>query len=285
MATLGCPRVSRGSSTWTFCVTRNRMKHLQRVSVLLFLFVAAPSLVSAKAWRGVVPLHSTRADVARLFNECSDARRGCSFTRGNEQVLLIFSGESGFKGCPEKLPPETVLLVEVKLIKPISSSNLGFDTKAFKRFDPSYPKNIGYTGYIDEGQGLIIQTYKGNVLQFDYIAAKRDLKLCPGYYQSPHSFVQILIEGCCPSLALDCPQTKPLAGERIKISARDIEGDAELKWEVTAGQIVSGQGTREITVDTSGVAGRVITATVEMQMKGKPHTYSYSCSVEVLPKP
>src|SRR5215203_184143 len=111
------------------------MKPLQRVSVLLFLFVAAPSLVSARAWRGVVPLHSTRADVVRLFNECSDARRGCSFTRGNEQVLLV----------------------EVKLIKPISSSNLGFDTKVFKRFDPSYPKNIGYIGYIDEDQGLIVQ--------------------------------------------------------------------------------------------------------------------------------
>jgi hypothetical protein len=200
-------------------------------------------------------------------------------------VLLVFSGESGFKECPEKVPLETVLLVEVKLIKPIYFANLGFDKKAFKRFDPSYPKRIGYLGYIDEDQGLVVQTYHGNVLQFDYIAAKRDVKLCPSYYESPRSFIQILIEGCCPSLALVCPQTKPLAGERIRISARDVEDNAELKWEVTAGQILSGQGTREIIVDTTGLGGRVITATVEMQLKGKPHTYNYSCSVEVLPKP
>src|SRR6476620_4378679 len=85
--------------------TRNRMKQLQRVSLLLLLFAAKPSLLSAKEWRGVVPLHSTRADVARLFSECVDTKGGCSFTRGNEQVLMIFSGESGFKECPEKLPP------------------------------------------------------------------------------------------------------------------------------------------------------------------------------------
>jgi hypothetical protein len=223
-----------------FCASRNEMKQVRNVSLLLSLFVAAPSFVSAKAWRGLVPLHSTRADVVRLFNECSDARGGCSFIRGNEQVLLVFSGESGFKECPEKVPLETVLLVEVKLIKPIYFANLGFDKKAFKRFDPSYPKRIGYLGYIDEDQGLVVQTYHGNVLQFDYIAAKRDVKLCPSYYESPRSFIQILIEGCCPSLALVCPQTKPLAGERIRISARDVEDNAELKWEVTAGQILSG---------------------------------------------
>jgi hypothetical protein len=257
----------------------------QRVLLLLLIFAAAPTILNAKEWRGIVPLHSTRADVARLFNECLDARGGCSFTRGNEEVSIVLSGESGFTECPEKLPSETVLLVEVKLIKPIKFSNLRIDKKALKRFDPAYPKNIGYLGYLDEIGGLVIQTYKGDVLQFDYIAAKRDVKLCPGYYDSPQSFVQILIEGCCPSLTLTCPQSKPTAGEQIKFSASEVDDNVELGWSVTKGKIISGQGTREITVDTSGLDGQVITATVDMYLKGKQHSYSFSCSVEVLPKP
>lgn len=260
------------------------MKQLLRVSLLLLAFAAGPTTLSAKPWRDIVPLHSTRADVARLFNECLDPNGGCSFTRGNEQVLMIFSGGSGFKECPEKLRSDTVLLIEVKLIKPIKFSNLRIDKQALKRFDPAYPKNIGYLGYIDEIRGLVIQTYKGDVLQFDYIAAKRDVKLCPSYYESPHSFVQVLIEGCCPFLVLKCPP-KPQAGETIKVSASYDDDEAELEWAVTGGKIVSGQGTREITVDTSGLGGRVITATVEMRFKGKPHTTNYSCSVEVLSKP
>jgi hypothetical protein len=261
------------------------MNRLQIVLLLLVLMFATPVILSAKEWRGIVPLHSTRADVARLFNECVDVQGGCSFTRGNEQVLLVFSGDSGFKECPEKLPSETVLLVEVKLIRPIKFRNLRIDKKVLKRFDPAHPKNIGYLGYLDEVGGLVIQTYKGDVLQFDYIAAKRDVKSCPSYYESPQSFVQILIEGCCPSLTLTCPQTRPTAGEQIKFLASAVDGDVELAWSVTSGKIISGQGTREITVDTSGLDGKVITATVEMSLKGKPHTYGFSCSVEVLPKP
>jgi hypothetical protein len=196
------------------------MKLPQRVMSLLIMFAAAATVLSAKEWRGIVPLHSTRADVARLFNECVDDGGGCSFARGNEQVLLVFSGESGFKECPEKLPSETVLLIEVKLIRPIKFSDLRIDKKSLKRFDPATPKNIGYLGYLDEIAGLVIQTYKGDVLQFDYIAAKRDVKSCPSYYESPQSFVQIFIEGCCPSLVLTCPQAKPRAGEKIKFAAK-----------------------------------------------------------------
>jgi len=69
-------------------------------------------------------------------------------------------------------------------------------------------------------------------------------------------------------------------------------------WTISEGTILSGQGTREITVDTSGLGGRKITATVEalvseyeesedkwlveLTMEDDPRPYSSSCTVQIL---
>ena len=249
-------------------------------------FVGCASAVQAKEWRGIIPARSTRADVIRLFGTCSDARAGCTFQVQNEEVFIVFSElRSQYHPCEQKLPPDTVLLVQVKLITPVKLEQLPMNTKSFRTFDPSYPRNIGYKGYINESEGVVIQTYKGEVLQLDYIAARKDVRLCPSYYDRPKSFIQVFIEMCCPRLDIDCPSNPVIDGERIIFSAYTDELESvTLKWEVTAGRIVGGQNTPRITVDTTGVGGRVITATVERN-DGNLHTQTTSCTTRVLARP
>ena len=123
---------------------------MKRFSLLPFyLFIAgvfAPDAL-AKEWRGIVPLHSTKADVARLFGGC-DRNSGCRVRVGNEEAYFVFSnGTMGDIKCAKDLPADTVLLIEVTLIDPPKLSALRINKNQFRTFDPSTPPNIGYKGY------------------------------------------------------------------------------------------------------------------------------------------
>jgi len=260
-----------------------KMERHPLILLSFFMCVLFAREVVGREWRGIVPLQSTRTDVVRLFGNCSDHDGGCKFRVGNEEASIVFSSE--FDECTNKLPQETVLLIEVQLKPPVNLGSLRIDKKKFRTFDPSSPPNLGYKGYINEKEGLVIKTHKGKVLQLDYIAAEKDVPLCPGYYDHPNSFIQLLIEGCCAPLSVNCPTKAPLDGERVTFSADTVgPARARYKWKVSAGKIVSGQGTLRITVDTTGVGGRTITATIEMNGGNNDVTTS-SCAVPVSAHP
>src|SRR4030095_298359 len=185
------------------------------------------------------------------FGVCDDVNAACKVRAGNEDAYIVFSDGSVVRElneCVKNLPLDTVLLVEVELINPPKLSALRINKGQFRTFDPSMPPNIGYKGYIDEKEGLIIKTYKGKVLQLDYIAAGKDVALCPDYYESPESFIQVMIHNCCAFVSLSCPSQAIVEGERVTLSAttEDIKG-AKYEWQLTAGKIVAGQGTLRIT--------------------------------------
>lgn len=98
------------------------MKVLSIIFVCLLYSSLSAHDVSAKQWRGVVPLQSTRADIVRLFKTCEKGGEGCSLQVGNERVSIVFSGEaiSRIHDCAKTLPSETVLLIEVELVTPVS---------------------------------------------------------------------------------------------------------------------------------------------------------------------
>jgi hypothetical protein len=72
----------------------------------------------------------------------------------------------------------------------------------------------------------------------------------------------------CPNVSIYCPDVQQ-AGTPITFTASASGGTPGITpvytWKVSAGQIVSGQGTPTITVDTAGLAGQPITATVEVE--------------------
>ena len=119
---------------------------------------------SAKEWRGIVPIRSDREDVVRLLNQCRDTTEDCEFELANEQVRIVFSGSHNNIPCAKELPAGKVLLIEVKLKRPSTLAQSASFLKNFRAFDPSTPPGQGYKAYIDENDGLILNTYQGKII-------------------------------------------------------------------------------------------------------------------------
>lgn len=138
---------------------------------------------------------------------------------------------------------------------------------------------MGYKGYVNSKEGLLLSTYKGKVVQLYYLASAADTHLCPSYYDNPEALIQVgLSDGSLP-IAIICPQKSPAAGERIEISAETmVEPKAGFTWKVSAGKIMTGQGTSVILVDTTGLAGQTIVATASFRGAVA------ACEVKISPK-
>lgn len=96
---------------------------------------------------------------------------------------------------------------------------------------------------------------EGNPLCTAFTSTKVYVRRCPE--QKP----------LCPNVSIYCPDVQQ-AGTPITFTASVSGGTPGVtpvyNWVVSAGSIISGQGTPTITVDTAGLAGQPITATVEV---------------------
>ena len=72
----------------------------------------------------------------------------------------------------------------------------------------------------------------------------------------------------CPTLKMTGPSDDVTAGQSMYFTANVSGGDAKAyptySWSVSAGMISSGQGTPAITVDSTGIEGQSVTATVDV---------------------
>ena len=91
----------------------------------------------------------------------------------------------------------------------------------------------------------------------------------------------------CPTVTVTCPDTAE-DGTPATYTANVSGGDANVtptfNWTVSAGTISSGQGTSSITVDTTGVGGQTITATVDVGGYARECATSNSCTISVAMK-
>ena len=92
----------------------------------------------------------------------------------------------------------------------------------------------------------------------------------------------------CPTLSISCPTDQVLAGTpatvSVTLSGGDPNANPTYNWTVSAGTISSGQGTPTITIDTTGLEGQNVTATVEIGGLPPECDRSRSCSFSVKPK-
>jgi hypothetical protein len=88
----------------------------------------------------------------------------------------------------------------------------------------------------------------------------------------------------CPTVSVTCPDS---ASENapVTFSANVSGGSTNVtptyNWTITAGRITSGQGTTSITVDTTGLAGQTIRATLDVEGYGMPCPASCSVSLPI----
>jgi hypothetical protein len=253
-----------------------------RLILVFFAFVLAAQEVAAEEWRGLKPLSSTKADVVRLFGECAHEERWCEFTLDNEDVFIEFSTPQTCAG----ISPGTVLLIQRELQKATTIERLQIDKRRFKSFDPSLPRNQGYRGFINEASGLLFKTFSGEVFEINYIAAKNDWKVCPGYFRRPRELLRVIFPHVPVVTSVGCPETSPITGQKIVIRANYPRTGQRflLTWEVKDGRILERQGVRRILIDTTGQAGKTIKVTVEIN-DDSGHTAIGSCTFKVSPKP
>ena len=248
-----------------------------RSLLLAFAVVIAVQRAVAEEWRGIKPLQSTRADVVRVLGECSDKQKPCEFVFENEDITIDLGNAQTCHG----VPPDTVLFIKRVMRKATTIKALGFDKRRFKSFDPSIPRNMGYRAFVDEKAGLLFKTLHGEVFEIYYIPPYSDRQVCRLYYGDAHDLLRVVFEHVFVIYSVNCPTTA-VDGEKVLIDADyGHNGQRQIPtWYTTGGRIVAGQGTRKIVLDTTGLAGKVFTVTIEVS-NGFGHTAAGSCTFNV----
>lgn len=112
------------------------------------VLVAAAS-VAAKDWRGISPMHSTRADVERLFGLPKATKDRLVINKGyslyvldQEEVHFVFAVHNfpEESQCVTRIAEGTILRIHVTpTVRPLLSS-LDIDEKRFRKFDQTSTK-------------------------------------------------------------------------------------------------------------------------------------------------
>jgi hypothetical protein len=93
----------------------------------------------------------------------------------------------------------------------------------------------------------------------------------------------------CPEVSVSCPDSATENAPVTFTSNVNQRGGPDVTptytWTITNGRITSGQGTPSITVDTEGLAGQTIRATLDVGGYGMPCPASCTVSIPVVEKP
>lgn len=259
------------------------MRTLFKLLVCVCAAHALAAVAQAKEWRGIVPLRSTRADVARLHGPCADPKLRCEFNSENWRVYVVFSSGDDYVDCARLLPPGTVLHIQVTPLTEVKWPTPGVDLSRFRKFESSLPPGIGSEAYFDDEEGVIYDTFEGRLVQIEYLAEKKDVPLCPAYYDKPELFVSKIVDP--PSLDVECPARVEAGGRAtltVSISGAPHTMEPTYDWRVSAGKIVSGQGTSAIVIEAPGAEAGAVQVAVEVG--GSIFELAGSCEIRVTGK-
>jgi hypothetical protein len=257
--------------------------------IITFLLCAggllfASSSSQGSGWRGIVPLHSTRADVERLIGKPNFKYDLYDFE--NERVNVMYSGDpctAGLQGS-YNVPRDTVISIDVAPKQKLMLSDLNIDLKNYRKTIDSAIEVHSF--YRNEEEGITIGTFEGGgedngkVLKIYYGPAAKDSQLrcsaattqqaakADGSRATQINSSTGPIGDPCPTISMVGPSGVMCRGQRYSFSATlagvDPRFSPTYKWSVSAGTIISGQGTYAIEVDASSAGGKPITATLEV---------------------
>jgi hypothetical protein len=123
--------------------------------ILCVIILLAPTYARAKDWRGITPLHSTRADVERLLGPPSKDRGGTIFYEFDKEEVSFDFAKGSCKGESDgwNVPRDTVISVWV-IPKPnvLKFTDLKLDESMYKR---EIDKELQYiVRYVNESEGV-----------------------------------------------------------------------------------------------------------------------------------
>jgi len=150
------------------------------LSVFLFAVTA-----SGKSWRGIEPLHSTRADVERLLGPPNYDKSANSpgYDFPEERAYITYSSTGCEEGLPGRwnVPKDTV--IEIYLIPHRSPkvSELLVPGKEFRQIATVHTPGSYY--YVDEQEGVTFAASQDVVYSISYGPAAKDKQLSCGDYK------------------------------------------------------------------------------------------------------
>jgi len=159
------------------------------MSAILLAVGFAASSVDARGWRGIAPLHSTRADVERLLGPPTEAinKYSVTYSTPTETATIRYTAALpcgiGAKYSQWKVPGDTVESIMVTLIPPVPLSKLGIDESKYKKRSGGHRPQDVY--YMNDQEGESIRVFAGEVQDIDYYGASSDDSLaCAGLRRS-----------------------------------------------------------------------------------------------------
>ncbi len=156
------------------------------------LLLCAVTLAQAKAWRRIVPLHSTRAEVERRLGKPNARSKHYEFR--TERAFIIYStGVACVQGPATEwnVPPDTVLSIVVTPKVKLRLAALRLDLRKYQKTpDPEVPTHVNYR---NEAEGLTYEVFEGGgadnglILHIKFEPAAQDQRLrCPRAPSQPH---------------------------------------------------------------------------------------------------
>lgn len=149
----------------------------------IFISLIVTTVCQQNAWRGIVPLRSTRADVERILGRpapYSKATDAADYITENERVFVLYStGPCAVEPSNGwDVPHETVITMSVEpKIKP-KLSDLKLDKSKYK--ESRDPEVLDFIYYTNEEDGISLETREGLVTAFNYWpTAKERSLICP----------------------------------------------------------------------------------------------------------
>ena len=143
------------------------MRIIVAFSITFFL----ASISHAKAWRGITPLKSTRADVERLLGKPNGLGR---YQFDNERAYVLYA--DGFCNrtdvCECLVPSDTVLGIFVTIEVEMKFSDLKLDLSKFRMKRDTHLSML--VSYSNDGEGIVYTTADDEVTHVTYVPTAKD---------------------------------------------------------------------------------------------------------------
>ncbi len=140
--------------------------------IAILLAFCLPTIAQAKAWRGIVPFKSTRADVERLLGLPGKHGR-YQFDRERASIEYASAGPCHpVNGCLCFVSENTVTSIYVELEVEMRFSTLKIDMKKYKKYIS--PQNPALASYSNDEEGIIYTVEDDDVTAIEYLPTAKD---------------------------------------------------------------------------------------------------------------
>lgn len=142
-------------------------------AVLICVVIFCPKTAAGKAWRGIVPLHSTHADVDKLLGP--PKFEDSVYDLDGERAVITYSAQGCEEGLPGgwNVPPNTVVSISVSSTKDLKLADVLVPERKYEQI---YGVHTPHLDYVDVQEGVRYGTLDGSLLDITYFGTEADDK-------------------------------------------------------------------------------------------------------------